>query len=380
MSTNIVVDGIAKLHKDLENYMSRQKSMQSQIDAIDTRVQGVVPHSGFGGIKSPFDRLRNDDGFNAFRKSRFGNFEIKLDEAETKQLLSKTLITDAAVGASTSGVLGIDRVPGIVSEARQRLFMRNVLAARPTDKSQVDFVKVSSPMAYGSPQTSEGAAKWENSVTFTTQSEAIRTLASWIPASKQVLDDMEELLNYLTVALPYYVNLCEEYEILSGDGSAAHYHGLTHQATVFNSALLSLSKGWNKIDYIARAIEQTQIASELQPTFVVLNPADFWDIRCTKDSYGRYIYGDPQTIGSVKIFDLDPVVTNCMTAGFFLVGSGAPEAAELRDREGMRVEIATQHEDYFVKNLVAIRAERRACLVVKRPGSFIYSSLSQSPV
>jgi hypothetical protein len=31
----------------------------------------------------------------------------------------------------------------------------------------------------------------------------------------------------------------------------------------------------------------------LQPTFVVLNPIDWWDIRLTKDGFGRYILGTP---------------------------------------------------------------------------------------
>jgi hypothetical protein len=113
-------------------------------------------------------------------------------------------------------------------------------------------------------------------------------------------------------------------------------------------------------------------------------------MRLQKDSYGRYILGDPQdsgpavqfggTVAAPKpIFGLIPNVTNSMTSGYFLVGSGNPAAAELRDRMGMTVEISTSHEDFFVRNLVAIRAERRACLVVKRPGSYIYGALNTSP-
>jgi hypothetical protein len=36
--------------------------------------------------------------------------------------------------------------------------------------------------------------------------------------------------------------------------------------------------------------------------------------------------------------------------------------------------------DFFVKNLVAIRAEKRLALVVKRGGSFITGSLNSSPI
>ena len=37
-------------------------------------------------------------------------------------------------------------------------------------------------------------------------------------------------------------------------------------------------------------------------------------------------------------------------------------ASEIRDRQEMIVEVSTEHQDYFVKNLVAIRAEKRLCL------------------
>ncbi len=40
----------------------------------------------------------------------------------------------------------------------------------------------------------------------------------------------------------------------------------------------------------------------------------------------------------------------------------------------MQVEVSTEHQDFFVKNLVAIRAEKRLALVVKRPGSYVAGS------
>jgi hypothetical protein len=45
----------------------------------------------------------------------------------------------------------------------------------------------------------------------------------------------------------------------------------------------------------------------------------------------------------------------------------------------MQVEVSTSHQDFFTKNLCAVRAERRMALVVKRPASFISGQFSQSP-
>ena len=68
-----------------------------------------------------------------------------------------------------------------------------------------------------------------------------------------------------------------------------------------------------------------------------------------------------------------------MSTGTFLVGSGDAAAAEIRDRMELMVEVSTEHQDFFVKNLVAVRAEKRLALVVKRPASFVTGSFVTSP-
>jgi HK97 family phage major capsid protein len=85
---------------------------------------------------------------------------------------------------------------------------------------------------------------------------------------------------------------------------------------------------------------------------------------------------DPATGIPPKLFDLDVVSTVSMPAGSFLVGSGDPSAAEIRDRMELLVEISFEHMDYFTKNLIAIRAEKRLCLVVKRGTAFITGSFA----
>jgi HK97 family phage major capsid protein len=279
----------------------------------------------------------------------------------------------------TTGVLQIDRIPGITPEARQALTIRDVLTANPTQLQVVDFVKVSTPMSIASP-VAENSTKPENAVTFTSASERVRTIATWIPATRQILDDFQELANFLNTSLSYYVDLEEELQLLSGDGSGENLNGLIPQATGFDTSRLSASAGWTKLDIIGRAIQQVTVAKEIPPTFVVLHPNDYWDIRLTKDGFGRYILGDPQIpVSRPQIFGLDLVPTTSIASGSFLVGSGNSAAAEIRDRMETIVEISTSHSDFFVKNLVAIRCEKRLALVVKRAASFITGTFTTSP-
>ncbi len=361
----------------LEETKNQIEKLQKQVDAIDMKLaerQVATPQH-----KSIEDTLKENESLSKLMRDKSGTAVISFSGKQVADLMErKTTMTETAFGFATTGVLQIDRIPGVTIEARQMLTVRDLLFARPTTMSVVDFVKVSTPPSKASP-IAEASEKFQNQTVFASASERIRTIATWIPGTKQLLDDLPELLGYLQTALPYYVNLAEETELLSGDASGEHLHGLITQAASFTTGLLPNS-GWNRIDVIGRAVQQIAASNEIPPTFFLLNTNDWWNVRLTKDQFGRYILGDPQTTGNnIKVFGLDMVPTTSIAQGTFLVGSGNPAASEIRDRMDVTVEISTQHMDFFTKNLIAIRAEKRLALVVKRPNSYVTGSFSTSP-
>lgn len=365
--------------KFIDEKSKEMADMQKQMDAMDKKANERIVAEPEG--KSFMDAMKEEESLQRLMKSKSGQAHIRLEGKQATDILERktTITTSAGTGYATAGVLTIEKVPGITMEARQTLRVRDVLPARPTQAGVIFFVKVNAPMVIASP-VAEGNVKPEQALTFTSVSERVKTIATWIPASRQVLDDFDELGGFIRSTMPYYVNLEEELQLLSGDGTGENLHGLIPQATAFNTALLSNAAGWNKIDIIGRAIQQTTVAKELQPTFVVLHPTDWWGIRLTKDGFGRYILGDPQQpLTNPNIFGLTVVSTTSIASGTFLTGSGDPAAVEIRDRMEMQVDISTEHSDYFTRNLVAIRAERREALLVKRPASFITGTFTTSP-
>jgi HK97 family phage major capsid protein len=354
--------------------------LQSQVDAIDVKLAGrLLSDFSLQGTTPLLEQLQADEGVAKLLKDKRGSAVIHLDGKTAQQLMQrKTTMTETGMGFQTTGVMQIDRTPGIVPEARQVLVMRDVLTARPTSLPVVDFVYVSTPMTIASP-VPEASVKPEEALVFASKSEKIRTVAAWIPASRQILDDITELYGFIETAIPFYVNTAEELQILAGDNVGEDYHGIIPQASPFAVGSLSATHGWNRIDIVGLCISQITTAKEIQPTFIVLHPADWWAMRLTKDSFGRYILGDPQSQVRPNVFGLDVVATTNIGQGTFLVGSGNPVAVELRDKMEMVVEISTSHASYFTQNLIAIRGERRSCIVVKRPASFIQGSFSQSP-
>jgi HK97 family phage major capsid protein len=369
-----ILDGV---QTSVEAIIEAQKKQQIQLDAVDKATQ--FKHIGDSQAPAFVEKLRENEGFQRLLHDRRGRAIITLTGKDAAAMLErKTTLTESGQGFQTTGVMPIDRTTGITPEARQTLRVRDALSARPTSMAVVDFVKVTTPMGIASP-VPEASTKPENAVSFTSSSEKVRTIATWIPATKQILDDFTELASFLENSLSYYVNLDEELQLLSGDNTGENLHGLIPQASSFNTGLLSAAAGWNRIDVIGHSIEQLTTAKEIPPTFVVMHPSDWWKIRLTKDSFGRYLIGDPQTTANANLFDLQVIPTTSIAAGTFLVGSGNPAACEIRDRMELQYEVSTEHQDFFVKNLVACRAEKRLALIVKRSASFLTGTFTTSP-
>jgi HK97 family phage major capsid protein len=364
------------IQTSIEGFGGKLTSMQKQLDAVDRKIVDGV--AGVGVTKSLKSILEEDDGFKRLCHDRRGRATLTLSGDDCRLLERKTTLVTPSW--QTTGVMPIERMPGIVQEARRILVVRDALYARPTSFQVVDFVKVTTPMQPASP-VPEASVKGENAISFSSASERVKCLATWIPATKQILEDLNELASFLQASLAHYVNVAEETQLLSGDGVGENLHGLIPQASAFNTGLITPSAGWTRLDIIGRACQQIMAANELPPTFVILHPNDFWALRLTKDSYGRYIIGDPQEGAAMpNLFGLELIHTPSIAAGTFLVGSGDPAASEIVDRAELQIEVSTEHADYFVRNLVAVRAEKRLCLVTKRPGSYVTGTLNSSPI
>lgn len=377
-------DEIKNLGKMSADTATAVQTVTKRLDEME--VKAAMARTSLSGGKTIAQELKENESIQRLCRDRRGTalitFAGGITELERKARADweqKTTITSSAVGSATSGVLLFDRAPGIVPAARRRLTIRDLLTTIPTGFNAIDYVKVNADISDASPQV-EASDKYENALTFNTATANVRTIATWIPATRQVLDDFDGLEGFIRTSLVFAVRKEEEDQLLSGDNTGQNLNGLITQAQAFNTALLIASDGWEKVDIIGRAIQQIAAADEESPDFVVLHPTDYWGIRLTKDSQGRYIFGNPDEAGPVRFFGLTPIITGAITAASFLVGSSAPNVAVIRDRMDLTVEISTEHSDYFIKNMVAIRAEERLALVVFRPNAAVTGTLNTSPV
>ncbi|WP_292454661.1 phage major capsid protein [Mesorhizobium sp.] len=319
--------------------------------------------------KSIGEQLTETDDFKALQSKGRGTARLNLKAAT---ITSAT--TDAA--GSAGDLIRPDRAPGIITPAVRELTIRDLLLPGRTSSNAIEFMQETGFTNNAAP-VAEGAAKPQSDLKFELITTNVRTIAHWFAASKQVLADVPMLMSYINGRATFGLKYVEEAQLLAGDGTGQNLHGVIPQATAFSQANSNGTLD-TRIDTIRRASLQVRNA-EYRPTFVVLNPNDWAEIELTKDGENRYIWIQVQTGGTMQLWRLAVVETTAISTGEFLVG--ATMGAQVFDREDAAVEVSTDHDDFFVRNLVAIRAEERLALAVNRPESFVhgYFDLASSP-
>jgi HK97 family phage major capsid protein len=165
--------------------------------------------------------------------------------------------------------------------------------------------------------------------------------------------------------LLYGLRLTEDDQILNGDGTGTNLTGITQTTGISTQALGSDTR----IDAIRKSITKIALAY-YEATGVVLHPNDLEGMELEKDGDNRHMMAASIAIGSeARVWRLPVVETAAITEGTGLVGSFAI-GATLYDRMEGTIRVSENHSDFFVRNAVAILAEERLALAVKRPESF----------
>lgn len=276
----------------------------------------------------------------------------------------KTLISSDA--ASAGDLIVAQRISEIVSPAQRQLTVRDLLNQGTTTSNAIEYVE-ETLFTNNAAMVPEGPAggKPESAMVFDAKSVSVKTLAHWIPATRQVIDDVSQLQSYIDGRLIYGLKLVEEAQLLYGDGTGNNLRGLMTAAQVYNRSV----GGDSRIDTLRRAITQARLANYPVDGMIV-NSEDWEAIELQKGSDGHYIWVSVTEGGASRLWRVPVVETPAMTENDFLVGA-FKLGAQIWDREDANVRISEHHADYFTKNLIAILAEERLALAVYRPQAFV---------
>lgn len=356
--TKAAVDELALKFNSLTEAEKQLKAKLGEVEQEFARLPSAhspQARESLGGVVIKSEALK------AFAASMEGGKRVNIPVS------AALLSTDVA-----QGVVEPQRLPGIDVAAKQRLFIRDLIAPGRTTSPAIFWVQQTG-FVNAAKVVAEGTAKPYSSISFASKLTAVSTIAHMFKASKQILDDFAQLQSTIDVEMRYGLKYAEEQEILFGDGTGVHLHGIVPQASVFDPAFEVENQ--SGIDDLRLAMLQAQLA-RLPASGHVLHFIDWAKIELTKDSLGRYILANPLGLAGPVLWGLPVVATEA--AGFqgkFLTGA-FQTGAQLFDREDANVVISTENADDFEKNLISIRCEERAALAVKRPEAFIYGSFT----
>ena len=281
-------------------------------------------------------------------------------------ITSATTDTDGAAGAAVETT----RLPGVVADPNRRMTIRDLLMPGQMDGSTLEYVQETGFNNNAAP-VAEGAAKPQSDIKLALISTTAKVIAHTAKASRQILDDAAQMRSYIDGRLRYGLAFKEEQQLLSGDGTGQNLLGIIPQATAYSAAFAPAAE--TVIDKLRLAMLQAALA-EYPATGHVMNPIDWARVELTKDSEGRYIIGNPGGEGPATLWKLPVVETQAIAVDKFLTGAFRL-GAQVFDRWQARVELATENEDDFVKNMVTMLCEERLALAVYRPEAFIYGDL-----
>jgi HK97 family phage major capsid protein len=304
----------------------------------------------------------------------------------------KALFTGAS--STSAGAFVVNERTDIVEFlGRKPLTIRSLVANRRTVSDAVEFVQETShtnaaavvaeatssaaPTAVSTGATgavtftnaSGGGYKPEGSWAFAVVTTNVKTIAEWVPVTKRALADVAQLEGLINDQLAADVAEAEEDQILNGNSSGENFTGINNTSSIQTQA-------WSTdlFTTVRKGVTKLRTVGRVNPTALVLNPADAEAIDLLKDGENRYYYGGPSQIGQRTLWGVPVVESESQASGTGLLGDFSK--AVLWDREQTTVTMTDSHADFFVRNLVAVLAEERLAFGVTRPTAFCQLDLT----
>lgn len=359
----------AETKKSVDEALVKQAEIAARLGEVE---QKLARRGGDARpeVKSLGQLVVEDESVKGLTGGTRGVARVRLDR---KNITSAPTTVGAGVSGSTSLVVA-DRVPGVIAGPTRRLTIRDLLIPGETGSGSVEFVQEVG-FTNAAAMVAEGAARPKSDITFDLKNLPVRTVAHIFKASRQILDDAPMLRSYIDGRARGGLQLKEEQQLLSGDGTGQNILGLMPQAAAFDPAITIA--GATPIDRMRLALLQVTL-SEYPASAFVLNPLDWAAIELTKDGEGRYIIASPQDGTTPRLWGLPVVETQAMALNNFLAGA-FNMGAQIFDRQEIEVLISTENADDFERGMCTIRAEERLMLATYRPEAFVTGEVIDAP-
>lgn len=365
----------------LDQLAADMKGAQERLDGIETKMNRLPHSNGNTEAMSIGRKFIESEAYKSFAQAMDG----KSAPVEFKTL------TGAPLGNVSGYLYDPERVDQWIRPPERAMRVRDLIPVLQTSQGAIEFVRETGfvnnaaavPEYVDEADQETRATKPKSSIAFEIIATSVKTIAHWLPATRQIIADAVQLQSYIDSRLVYGLKLTEDQQLLYGDGQGANLQGIMtmnpgQPGGIQQYKWSAGQVGDTKIDAVRRAITRARVV-EYPVTGVVLHPMDWEEIELTKGSDSHYIWVTVANGGESRLWRVPVVETTAIQEGEALTGAFSLGTA-LWDREQAQIRVSDSHKDFFTKNLWAILAEERVVQTIYRPEAFVMIDFDAAPV
>lgn len=297
----------------------------------------------------------------------------------------KGTLGEGAGRGGTAWVSVPEVITGVVQTQFQKLTIADLLLNGQTTATSIRYVTEGTATS-GAAGVAETGVKPESTLGFTATDEPIRKIATVLPIAEEMIEDAPAIRAYIDGRLTLFIQIEEERQLLRGATGGTEVQGLLTSRSI--PVYAGGTAVGNKAIQLFKALNGFRGSAYVEPEWIAIHPTDYEDLRLLRDGtggtqgqfYGGGPFMGPYGVGSQvgasnqvtgasdQIWGKSVYVTNIVGAGTALIGSSS--SAQVFRKGGVSVDATNAHDDWFTKNMLAIRAEERLGLAVYYPKGF----------
>jgi hypothetical protein len=374
------------------NALADEITKLQELDELEHNAKGIldakgkpfrqVPHPG-GGRRRFGAGVMNDDGssledgpytkslgerwvesdswkktYGGPQKGRSGS-ELQWESEEwTPDALKTTFSTTAGWDPF------VQREPGFVPFAMQMPTVADLLPTGQTTQHSIQYMEETTN-TNAAAETAEAGTYPESAYALTLRTLPIVKIAHFVPTTDEQLADEPQARSFLDDRLMLGCRQRLDSQLLNGSGTPPALKGFLN-LTGLQTQVKSTDPTF---DAILKAMVLVQTVGFASPSALIANPTDWATTVLLRTSQGIYILGNPSDQPLQRIWGMPVISTTYLAAGTMLTGDFA-RWSRLMYRLGLGIKISDSHSDWFIKGILAIRAEMRVALYAPRGAAF----------
>ncbi len=292
----------------------------------------------------------------------------------------RNLLTGSSIGGTGSDAFVPVGSPFLNPQAVRRMhfFLRDLIPFGPTNLESIPYIQELSPATNetGATTVQEASAKPEVTMQFVRVDAPVRKIAAWIQLTEEAYNDAPTLRGYIDTRLAYMLQVREEAQYLSGNGTSPNLTGITATSGVQTQNAVS----GDMPATIGQAIGKIEAVDGMADGAAV-NPTTYWSQITSRHStwldggFGGGNEGLPFGSAPPGMWGLPLVRSRVLGSGKALVGCFSIGSQGF-DRMQTTIKSTDSHASLFVSNTIVVLAEKRVALAIHRPDFFVDTSIS----